>query len=131
MQLWRWILDCLGYLKMLEIPEPKDTFQGKLLTKSGTSPWNKKLLQSTKPKGVKDLKSSLASGMKIIWSLSSWFSVLLPHYHNVYVYTVPCCKYVICFSFWFYRGLYLSECMHMRDLELHNFKQVWDSYGDI
>jgi hypothetical protein len=33
------------------------------------------------------------------------------------------------FSFWFYRGLGLRDCMSLRrDLRLWAFKQVWDCY---
>ena len=42
-----------------------DTFQGKLLAGSGTSPRERNVLQSTKLKGVGDLKSILTSDMEI------------------------------------------------------------------
>jgi hypothetical protein len=49
-------LGCLGDSKILEIPDPEDIWQGKLLTGSGTSPRERSVLQSTKLKGVEELK---------------------------------------------------------------------------
>lgn len=50
---------------MLEMPEPWDTCQGKLLTGKGTSPRERSVLQSTKLKGVGDLKRVLTSDMEL------------------------------------------------------------------
>jgi hypothetical protein len=50
---------------MLEMPEPWNTCQGKLLTGNGPSPGERSLLQSTKMKGVGDLKSTLTSDMEM------------------------------------------------------------------
>jgi hypothetical protein len=49
----------------LEMPEPWDTCQGKLLTESGTSPRERSVLQPAKIKGVRDLKSVLTSNMEM------------------------------------------------------------------
>ena len=46
---------------MLEMPELWDTCQGELLTGSGISPRERSMLQSTKVKGVRDLKNALTS----------------------------------------------------------------------
>lgn len=50
---------------MLEMPEPWDTFWGKLLPENGTSPRERSVLQSTELKGVGDLKSVLTSDMEM------------------------------------------------------------------
>ena len=49
---------------MLEMPELWYTCQGKLLTGNGTSLRERSLIQSTKVKGVGDLKSTLTLDMK-------------------------------------------------------------------
>ena len=46
---------------MLETPELWDTCRGELLTGSGSGPRDRCVLQSTKLKGVEDLKSTLTS----------------------------------------------------------------------
>ena len=51
--------------KMLEMPELWVTFQEKLLTMSKNSLSERSVLQSTKLKGVGDLKRTLISDMKI------------------------------------------------------------------
>ena len=55
----------LGYHKMLEMPEPWDTCQGKLLTGGGTRSREGSLMQSSRVKGVRDMKSALTSNMKM------------------------------------------------------------------
>ena len=50
---------------MLEMPDPRDSCQGKLLTGSQTSPRERSVLQSTKLKGVGDLKTALTSDMEM------------------------------------------------------------------
>ena len=50
---------------MLEMPEPWNTCQGKLLTGSRTSPRERNVFQSTKLKGVGDLKSISTSDVEI------------------------------------------------------------------
>ena len=49
----------------MKMTEPWDTCQGKLLIESGTSPRERSVLQSTKMKGVRDLKSVLTSNMEM------------------------------------------------------------------
>ena len=50
---------------MLEMPESWGTCQGELLTGSGTSPRERSVLQSTKLKGIGDLKSALTSDVEM------------------------------------------------------------------
>ena len=50
---------------MLETTEPWDSCQGKLLTDTGTSPRERSVLQSTKLKGVGDLKSILTPDLEM------------------------------------------------------------------
>ena len=62
---------------MFLMPELQDTCQRKLLTGKGTSPGERSLLQSTKLKGVRDLKNALTSDVEMqSLSLPSWFLVL-------------------------------------------------------
>jgi hypothetical protein len=56
---WRWNLDGIGDPKMLEPPESWDTCQVKLPTGRGASPRKRSMLQSTKLKGVRDLKRAV------------------------------------------------------------------------
>lgn len=67
------------------MPEVWDTCQGKLLTESGTSPGAKCMLQSTKVKGVGDLKNVLTSDMEIQSGICpagfpSGFAPVFPYY---------------------------------------------------
>jgi hypothetical protein len=48
---------------MLEMPEPWDTCQEELLTRSEINPLEPNVLQSTRLKGVGDLKSAFTSEM--------------------------------------------------------------------
>ena len=50
---------------MLEIPELWDTCQQELITERRTSPRERSMLQSTKLKGVRDLKGVLISDVEI------------------------------------------------------------------
>ena len=85
---------------MLEMPELWDTCGGELLTGSGTSPRERSVLQSTKLKGVGDLKRVLTSDMEMQSLVSpdgfqSCFGPVFPHYApfpmfwNGDVYPVP------------------------------------------
>jgi hypothetical protein len=56
--------------------EPRDTYQGKLLTGSRTSPRESSVLQSTALKGDGDLKSNLRLDMEIVkvWSVVIYYN---------------------------------------------------------
>jgi hypothetical protein len=57
---------------MLEMPEPWDSCQGKLLTGRSIGPRETRLLQSTKMKGTGDLKSC--------FGFLVFFGSVSPHY---------------------------------------------------
>ena len=111
-----------------------NTCWGKLLTGSWNSPREQCSLQSTKMKGVRDLKSALTSDMDIqnlefiqLVSCLAWSSNSSLGHFGVIMYILWCWKYVICFCFCFYRGLLLRDCLNLRrDFELWAFKHCWD-----
>ena len=82
-------VNCLGNSKMLEMSESRDTCQGELLTGSGTNPRERSVLQSTKLKGVGDLKSVSTSDIKMqsldffLAGFLSCFGLVFPHYTPV------------------------------------------------
>ena len=65
------------------MPEPGDTCQGELLTGSGTSPSQRSVLQSTKLKGIGDLKSPLTSDIEMLSlefaGFQCGFGLVFPH----------------------------------------------------
>lgn len=50
---------------MLEMPESWETCRGELLTGRGTSPRERSALQSTKLRGVGDLKNALTADVRL------------------------------------------------------------------
>jgi hypothetical protein len=77
--------------------EPWDTCQGKLLTGSGTILGERGVLQSTKMRGIGDLKSALTPSIKMqsLEFAQLVFSPIFPHcapfltFWNANVYPVP------------------------------------------
>ena len=80
---------CFGNAKLLEMPESWDTSQGSLITRCGTRPRERSVLQSTNLKGVRELKSVLMSDVEVqslkftllVFSLALveyFFSIFLP-----------------------------------------------------
>ena len=124
--MWSW--SCFGYSKISEIPELWDTYIGKLVT-SGTSPRKMSLLQSTKIKGVGDLKRALTSDTEIqsldfaqlVFCLASvqYFLTMMFSKDNI---SCDVGNMWSSFWFWFYRWLWLRNCMNLRkDFELWTF----------
>lgn len=133
-KLQNWSLGCLKDPKRLEMPELWDTCWGELLTRNGNNLEERSVLQRTKLKGVGDLKSILTSDAEFVVGpagFQSCFHPVFPHcvsfpmFWNSNVHPMPLnvgsMKSV--FSFWFYRGLQLRDCMNLRkDLEFQTFK---------
>ena len=123
--------------RRLEIPEPWDPCWGELLT-SGISPRERRVLQSTKLKGVGDLKIALTSdvGMQSLSLAQLALGLALVQYFlsmlsSLYVLeplclscAIVCWKYVIYFWFWYYRGLQLRD--YELQKRLWTFKYCWD-----
>lgn len=73
---WRRSLYILGDPKMLEMPESWDICWRKLLTGSGTIPWEGSVLPSTQLKGVGALKNILTLDMEMRFEIPDGFLVL-------------------------------------------------------
>ena len=108
-----------------------------MLIGSGTNSRHRNVLQSTKLKGVGDLKNILTSDVKMQFRvcpvvfdlvLFQYFLIMLPSIYFGIRYIL--CHYMleVCnllFNFDFYRGLQLRDCMNLRrNFELYTFKQV-------
>lgn len=84
---------------MLEIPEPWDIGQGKLLTQNKTSPREKSVSLPAKLEGIGDLKSILKSAMEMQslefmgWLLVLLWPVFLHYAPFPALYLVPFIKY--------------------------------------
>jgi hypothetical protein len=89
------------------MPELWDTCQGELLTDSGTGPRERSVLQSTKLKGIRELKSALTSDMEMqsleftqmVFSLAlvQYFLTMIPLFpFEIVMYILLHCMWEVC-----------------------------------